>query len=188
MKRLALAISVALGFVACGGKSSPSGPSNSTTTTIPPSFPAITFTPDSATPVSNSYTVTMSSTSSGTFILAMNANNFTRAIHKVRGTLLFDPQVLADDNTYEQGPFMLQGNALTQFNISGSRGQLFIRIDRPDSVAGVTGSGVIIRQRFTVIGGVRNRTTPIQWTDTNAYTSSFSEVLARSYGGTVTIE
>jgi len=139
----------------------------------------------------NSFTVSANTTIAGELTVTINASGFLAVsrVSKVRGTLLYDPAVLTPDQFYLPGAWLNQDGALTTFEISiQSPGHLVIRIDRPDSLLGVTGSGAIVGQRFTVNAGVRNRTPPLQWTDTNAYTSGFNDLLRHAYGGTITIQ
>lgn len=198
----AICLPVALVLISCGGdKSTPTSStpatttstssSTTTTTTVAPSLATLLFAPETTNPAGNSYTIDAALGVPGEITLRMNAFNFVpgRPVHKVRATLIYDASVLAPaDNTFQSGPWMTQGGALTEFNLSSSPGRYVIRIDRPDSVPGVSGSGTIFSKRFVAVAGVRNRSTPLQWTDTDAFTSEFAQALSRAYGGTVTVQ
>lgn len=207
MNRCVLPLTLALSVVACGGKTSTPTSSTppATTTTAPPTAapppvppapapvpPTLTFAVETTNPMGNSYTVDAALGVPGEITIRMNAFSFApgRPVHKVRATLLYDPAILMPaDNFYSQGPWMLTGGALTTFDIrSGTPGRLTISIDRPDNVSGVTGSGTIISKRFLSVSGVRNRSTPLQWTDTDAYTVAFAQALTRAYGGFVSVQ
>jgi len=199
--RLASAVVVSLLACACSSPTTPTLtplPVTNPPATPAPVKPTLTFTPESSTPVANSYTLSADTTTAGEITLTMNANAFasTRHVAKVRATLLYDPDVLVEDSGYIQGDWMKQNNALAVFTIGTyGAGQLGLWVDRPDSLPGVNGSGAIVSKRFTVARGVRNRTTPVQWTDTHAFnvgglsgTQSLTDLLVRDYAGMITIQ
>jgi len=193
--RLASVVVVSLLACAC---SSPTTPTplpvqNPVPTPAPPPvvLPLLVFTPDTTTPIANSFTLFGDTSTAGEVMLTMNANAFQslRHISSVRATLLYDPLVLVPDNSYEAGSWLTQGSLLTTFLFLTAPGEVIVRIDRPDSLAGVSGSGPVFAKRFRVVAGVRNRTTQVEWNDIHAYaTTSLSDLLGRAYGGTIRIQ
>jgi hypothetical protein len=108
--------------------------------------------------------------------------------HKFRGAIFFDDRTLTVLN-YSLGEYMGQDGAATDVSVTGlGSGRVSIRIDRPDTILGATGSGVVLTLRFKAATGVRSGASPLQWDDPHAYTASFSDVLAHAYGGTITIQ
>lgn len=188
--RTALALVCGLVLVSgCGGDKSPAPSPSPINTTF-----SYAFTGETTTPSLNTYWLereTAFALSSDPTAIGVRVNaNFTAPFSKVRGTLRYDGAVL-ESLGWTSSDFMKQGGALVDFFISspltGTGREL--RIDRPDSLPGVTGSGTILILWFKAANqAARGKTSPLQWDDAHAYTASFSERLSRTYGGSITVQ
>jgi hypothetical protein len=108
-------------------------------------------------------------------------------VNTVRGTLMFDPNVLQTVN-YSVGPYMRQGGVATDASVMSGRQFVTFQIDRPDSADGVTGRGTVITIRFRAAGTYsRGSSSQLQWSDTHAYTASFVECLHAARNADVSV-
>ena len=158
---------------ACGvGEDPPSAPT--------PIVRTLRFTPSSPSGENQSYWLTSSNQDVATLAIDINAR-FSGGVtgcapSKFRGTLVFDDNLVRVLN-YSDGTLFQQGGAVVTTSVTtGTPGRVVIHLDRPDSTGGVTGQGIAITLRFQA-KGQSTGTTPLQWTDTNAYTPSFSDCL-----------
>jgi hypothetical protein len=179
--RLMTALAFAVLAVACGGD-------DDTPTTPTPVLRNLRFTPSSPSGESQSYWLTSQNQDAPTLNVDINARfSAGCAPSKFRGTLVFDPALLKILN-YSDGTFFQQGNTLVTTSVTNATaGRVVIRLDRPDSTGGVSGQGVAITIRFQATDQTTG-TSPIQWTDTNAYTPSFSDCLLVARNASMTVQ
>lgn len=170
--------------MACGGQSSPTAPSQTQT----PSVPLLTFTPDTRNATFDVFWLeTPEPTATGGQMLVRLMANFAARFSKFRGTILFDANVLTVVS-YAEGTFMQQGGAIVDSSVTGAgSNHIDIRIDRPDSLIGATGQGLILVVRFAPKTGTTTGRSALQWDGAHAYTSSFNDVLSRTFGGTIRV-
>lgn len=108
-------------------------------------------------------------------------------VHKIRGSITFDPAVLEAVN-YTEGPYLQQDGVDTDTGITFGTNRVTFRIDRPISASGVAGRGTVITFRFRPAGSVtRGATSPLEWADPHAYTVNFHECLHATRGGEVSV-
>ena len=171
---------------ACGGKSSsPTSP-----TAAPAPVANLTFESNTAGYAGvHSYSFTNAGGGvAGQVAVNVMANQFNRAVSMFRGTILYDSGIVELVN-YTEGDWMKQNNAIATFSVTSNaaRNGVVIRVDKPTSVLGSTGSGVVLTLRFKPVAGVVSGSSQLQWTDTNAYNFQFEEQLFGTQGGTITI-
>jgi hypothetical protein len=170
-------------LAACNGDAAPTVPS--------PIARTLRLTPSSPSGENQSYWLTASNQDVVTLAVDINAR-FDGGItgcapSKFRGTLVFDDNLLTVLN-YSDGTLFQQGGAVVTTSVTtGIPGRVVIRLDRPDSTGGVTGQGVAITLRFQA-KGQSTGTTPLQWTETNAYTPSFADCLAVARNASIAVQ
>lgn len=170
---------------ACGGSDddTPSTPSTPT-----PTARTLHFTPSSPSGEPQSYWLTSSNQDSPTLNVDINAR-FSAGCQpsRFRGTLVFDDALLKVLN-YSDGTLFQQGGANVTTTVSNATaGRVVIRMDRPDSTGGITGQGVAITIRFQAQGQTTGASA-LQWTDTNAYTTTFSECLLVARNASIAVQ
>lgn len=192
MRVLALLVALSTTF-ACGGSSpSPTGP----TPPPPPPPPAVTlrFTPETTAPQPHTLSLRPVAGSGANNVLDVDvwAHGFTPAASasKVRLELRLNPALFEWGDTFLSGPYLKQGGALASFDVrhDDTDGTLTVRADRPDSLNGSTGAGVVLTVRLHAKAAVRAGSSPVQFHDTEVYDPEFGDSLQRTYAGTVTIQ
>lgn len=183
MNKLILALPC-LVTLACGGGGS-HGPIDPSPTPIPAT---LTFTPDTNSPTPRSFALVQGAeTITDQITILIRANDFTSGFSMFRGTIVYDTSVVTQVN-YTEGDFLKQGGGLASFSVTGlNTNQTSIRIDRPSSLVAATGTGTVIALRFKPASTTARGTSALQWDDPHAYTTSFSEMLQRTYGGSITV-
>lgn len=146
------------------------------------------FTPSSPSGESQSFWLTSTTQDVPTINVDVNVRfSAGCAPSKFRGTLVYDASLLKVLN-YSDGTFFQQGGAVvTTIVQNATPGNVVIRLDRPDSTGGVSGQGVAITIRFQA----KDQTTglsPLQWTDTNAYTPSFTDCLLVARNASIAVQ
>ncbi len=163
----------------------------SSSTPAPTPVFTFAFAGETTTPAANTFWIDKGSDSSGVVGLRLNAH-FTLSFSVMDANILFDKAVLTPTD-FTTGDFLKQGGALVTANVvtfpAGSN-NLYIHIERPDSFAPATGDGVLLTLHFkAATGAVKGSSSAIQWNDSHAYLSGFSnDRLVRTYGGTVTVQ
>jgi len=155
----------------------------------PSSTPSFAFAGETTTPAANTFWIDRGTDSSGQIAIRLNAH-FTQSFSILNANLVFDKAVLTPAD-FTTGDFLKQGGAdvTTSVTFPASSNNLFIDIERPDSVAAATGDGVMFTLRFKAASGAsKGASTPIEWNDSHAYTSGFTDRLVRTYGATVTLQ
>jgi hypothetical protein len=180
--KVTLVLVLVLSAIACGDDD------NDPTPTPTPTLRALRFTPSSPSGESQSYWLTSQNQDAPTLNVDINARfSAGCAPSKFRGTLVFDDALLKVLN-YSDGVYFQQGGAVvTTFVSNATAGRVVIRLDRPDSTGGVSGQGVAITIRFQAKDQTTG-TSPIQWTDTNAYTPSFTDCLLVARNASITVQ
>jgi hypothetical protein len=101
----------------------------------------------------------------------------TCRVHKIRASFTYDSTVLQVVN-HTEGPFMQQGDTVPDTTLTHGVGRVTFRIDRPDSVGGVSGRDHVIIIRFRPVNNVaRGSVSPLKWTEAHAYTANFIDCL-----------
>lgn len=182
--RLSLTILATLLMASCGSSSTPTAPTPAPVTTL-------TFASDvSGYAGVRSYSFTGTGTAPSPIDVTVMANQWDRAVSNFRGTVLFDPK-LVEVESFTQGEFMTQGNVIVTFSVTpnAARNGVVIRVDRPTSVLGATGSGAVVRLRFRAVAGAPAGVSPLQWTETGAFNAGAGTVdqLFGTQGGTITV-
>lgn len=173
-------------LVGCGG-SGPTAPTPTPAPTLQP--PSLVLQADAAPTGPGVLYLEPSSESAvlGQVAIRVMARSITRW-SKFRGTLIFDPALLAVQD-YSRGSYLEQDGAIVDYSVTSSgAGRVTFRLDRPDSLAGATGTGIVLVIRFRSLSGVRTGRSPLQWDSTNFYDSNFSDRLSQDAGGAVVIQ
>lgn len=152
-----------------------------------PTF-VLAFTPDTTnTPPPGSFYIDQAPNTSGTDEIFLRVNaNFTTPFWKFRADILFTASVL-EFLDYTDGTYMQQGGVTVDRLVTSTTGRINIQIDRPDSAAGVTGSGTVLTLHFAPRPGTDGQSSPIRFSDAHAFTNGFQERLISTIGGNVTV-
>lgn len=108
---------------------------------------------------------------------------------KIRATVVFDSAAVSILN-YSEGPFLKQGGAVITTTVTNaSANSVTIRSDRPDSLPGATGQDVFLTLNFQPkTAAATGAVSPIQWTDVNAFTASFTDCLTLTRNASLTVQ
>lgn len=182
------ALAAAAGLACGGGNSSPTAPTAvSQPVTTTPSLPTLTFEPQPG----------LSGAAMGIFAgsrghepgkvaLAITAHNLS-GVHKVRGTIAWDRNLLEFD-AWGEGDFLKQGGALVDWTYFTNQPGLQLFLDRPSTFPGANGDGEIFLFRLRPRAGVTSGSSQVQWSDPVVYDASFRRrPLDTVRGGTITI-
>ena len=186
MRRFAqviFAVSTLAIAAACGGDDD-----NNPTPTPTPTLRNLRFTPSSPSGENQSYWLTSQNQDAPTLNVDVNAR-FSAGCQpsKFRGTIVYDANLLKVLNYSDGTLFQQGGTVITTSVTTGTSGSVVIRLDRPDSTGGITGQGVAITIRFQAKDQTTG-TSPLQWTDTNAYTPSFSDCLLVARNASIAVQ
>jgi hypothetical protein len=177
-----------VGLSACGSNPvAPPTPAPPTPTPTPALV--LTFTPQTASPIGAALAIFPGSRGQkeGMISLAVTAHNLNN-VSKVRGEILWDPDVL-DFDSWGEGDWFKQGGALVEWSFYDYAGKISLRLDRPSTLPGASGSGEIVLFRFKPHGTRRTGSTPLQWNNPELWESDYSDCrLDNVYGGTITIQ
>jgi hypothetical protein len=107
-------------------------------------------------------------------------------IDRIQGTITYDPAVLQTEN-HSEGSFMDQGGIDAQTFVTFRRGEITFRVDRPGS-QGAFGRGHVLTIRFRAAStSARGETSPLEWTDAQAFSPDFLECLHATRSGEISV-
>lgn len=159
----------------CGG-SSPTAPPP------PPGPPAITFSPEALGGADTIVLVFVSATATEV-TLSLNASNVAD-LFGYGVDLVFDPEIIAFESA-EAGNFLdAEGITVTLQVVEAVPGTLVIGQSRVGAVEGASGSGALVRLRFTAAS---NGTTDVNAANGSAFGSDGSQQTTTFFGGTLNV-
>lgn len=208
MVRRSLALMVACVIIVGCGKSSPTAPTATTQPPAPtpapapaptpqpaPAPPALTFAPQTVSPVGAALAIFPASRGQepGKIAVAVTAHNLSDVV-TIFGTIRFDPNVLEYDG-WGEGDWFKQGAGSPaidwRFFPDLNPGEIKLAIQRTSAgLPGASGSGEIILFRFRPRAGVRSGTSTLRWDGPSLRGPQVTRELPlnNAYGGTITIQ